>query len=391
MNGAAKVLAVDDDPINISVMEEIFAEQYVLATASSGEQALELAGQIKPDVVLLDIMMPDIDGYEVCRRLRASPDIRQTKIILVSAKALVTERLLGYEAGADDYITKPFDEDEIKSKVKVFLRLKSIEEVDRFKTGILELLSHEVHTPLNAILPVSEMLLADPGMEVNERQSLLQIIQENAGALNHLFQRTMLLCNLRAGRIAMQQEMLDLGTVITRSIEHVRSLPAAKEVSIQLEVPGGCQVQGDSSHLNLVFDALLENAVRFSAPSGSVKVCAARRGPALEISVTDSGKGIDPLVFPILFDGLSVGDVRHHTRGAGLSLAICREIIRAHGGHLSATSIPGQGATFTVTMEPPREAQPGARQAAAGGEASCSPDGCSPKGFVASSGMRLRQ
>ncbi|MGH9361080.1 MAG: response regulator, partial [Thermoanaerobaculia bacterium] len=129
-----RILVVDDDPINVCILEEILAEQYELATAGNGEEALEKAPAFKPDLVLLDIMMPGIDGYEVCRRLKSNPRLRDAKVILVSAKAMLSERLEGYESGADDYLTKPFDDAELMAKVRVFLRLKSIEEIDRFKT-----------------------------------------------------------------------------------------------------------------------------------------------------------------------------------------------------------------------------------------------------------------
>jgi CheY-like chemotaxis protein len=114
-----KILVVDDDPNNIVIVGELLGDDYDLKTATTGEEALEIALDFLPDIILLDIMMPGIDGYDVCRRLREHSTLQYAKIIMVSAKAMVSERLKGYEVGANDYLTKPFEEDELLEKVRV--------------------------------------------------------------------------------------------------------------------------------------------------------------------------------------------------------------------------------------------------------------------------------
>lgn len=129
-------MAVDDDPNNITILEELLDDNYDLKTSSSGEKALEIAREFRPDIVLLDIMMPGMDGCEVCRRLREHHTFKYTKIIMLSAKAMVSERLEGYRAGADDYVTKPFDSDEFLEMVRVYLRPKNAEEADQVKGDV---------------------------------------------------------------------------------------------------------------------------------------------------------------------------------------------------------------------------------------------------------------
>ncbi|MBL8014251.1 MAG: response regulator, partial [Candidatus Omnitrophica bacterium] len=119
-----KVLAVDDDPTNLKIYEEVLKDQCHLKVASTGEEALQQIPRFKPDIVLLDIMMPGIDGYETCQKIKNDPDLKFTKILMVSAKAMTNDRLAGYGTGADDYITKPFNDDELLAKVKVYLKLK---------------------------------------------------------------------------------------------------------------------------------------------------------------------------------------------------------------------------------------------------------------------------
>src|SRR5215813_382048 len=128
----SRILIVDDHPTNVAILEEILGEHYTLKTPTCGEEALAIALDFKPALILLDIMMPEIGGYETCRRLRGHPDLCHIKMIMVFARALAAERLQGYEAGADDYITKPFDEEELVAKVWVHMRLRSLEEVEQF-------------------------------------------------------------------------------------------------------------------------------------------------------------------------------------------------------------------------------------------------------------------
>ena len=121
MNNHKKILAVDDNPNNTAIMEELFGEHYDLRTATNGNDAIEIALEFEPDLILLDIMMPGMDGYEVCRQLRKYPSLSETRIIMVTAKGELEDKVTGYEVGANDYITKPFDEDNIMESVEFFL------------------------------------------------------------------------------------------------------------------------------------------------------------------------------------------------------------------------------------------------------------------------------
>ena len=134
MQRQSRILLVDDNPTNLAILEEMLGDEYRRGTATSGEEALEIAPDFQPDLILLDVMMPGINGYETCRRIRANPALRNVKIVMVSAKALVSERLEGYDAGADDYLTKPFDEKELLAKVRVYLSR------EQMKREIMEML-----------------------------------------------------------------------------------------------------------------------------------------------------------------------------------------------------------------------------------------------------------
>jgi two-component system sensor histidine kinase/response regulator len=357
--GREKILIVDVDPINVCVLEEILSDRYDLQSAANGEDALAKAASFRPDLMLLDIMMPGLDGYEVCRRLKANATFRNLKVILVSAKAMLSERLTGYDCGADDYITKPFDDSELLAKVRVFLRLKSIEEVDRFKTEILELLSHEVRTPLTVILPSVEMLLANVPLNEGERNKLIRAILENVQVLHQLFDQVMLLFHFRTNRVHLEATDLDLAALV-RSC--AAAFPADREdgkgVTVEAKVPESLRLDGDWKYLKMVIESLLENAAQHSPPSGKVLVEVRQEGDRVRISVSDQGPGIDPAILPRLFDGFSVGEIMNHHEGLGLSLAIDQAIVQSYGGMIEACSVEGQGATIAVTLPVKRTTLP---------------------------------
>jgi DNA-binding response OmpR family regulator len=171
MSSRGRILGVDDHPTNLAILEELF-EGWDLKLAENGEQALAEGEAFCPDVVLLDIMMPGIDGYEVCRQMRRRPKLGKAKIIMVSAKAMVSERLAGYKSGADDYVTKPFNDEELLAKVKVYLRMKSAEESNREICDLLDFISSETDQPLKDLAGRAEMLMSNVDDSADRRRSL---------------------------------------------------------------------------------------------------------------------------------------------------------------------------------------------------------------------------
>jgi len=138
MQAKKRVLAVDDNEFNIEIIKELLDDEYNLKTATTGEKALEVAVDFRPDIILLDIMLPGMDGYEVCQQIRANPALRHTRIIMVSAKAMTSERIEGYEAGANVYIAKPFDGDELLTKIRKELHLAALEKVEEPIRAIID-------------------------------------------------------------------------------------------------------------------------------------------------------------------------------------------------------------------------------------------------------------
>lgn len=350
MTAAHRILAVDDNPRNLAIVERSLNGEFQLVTATSGEEALEIAPRFRPDVVLLDIMMPGLDGYETCRRLRALPALASCKIVMVSARATTADRLEGYAAGANDYVTKPFDGDELLAKLRVYVRLKSVEELDRLKSDTLSLLSHETRTPLTAILSPAAMLLEDPTLS-GEQRELAQMVRDGGMRLLSLIEKVTYLSQLKAGAVPRELTSMAPEDLATRAVASARMRSKRADVRVDLSTDAsGVLLQVDVPQVQHALESILDNALRLSPPSATVRVRACRSGPWSSIEVTDQGPGIRPEFLDRVFHEFAVEDVRHHDTGHGLSLATALVIVEQHGGELSVASEPGRGATFTMLL-----------------------------------------
>lgn len=344
-----RVLAVDDNPRDLTIVEKTLGGQYQLVTASSGEEALYLAPRYRPDLVLLDIMMPGLDGFETCKRLRAIPSLSNCKIILVSARATTADRLDGYSAGADDYVTKPFDSEELLAKLRVYLRLKSVEEVDHLKSDLLDILSHETRTPLTAILSPAALLLEDPTLSEEQRE-FVEMIRSGGQRLLALVDKVAYLSQLKAGLVPRALGLLDMEEVAEQAIADVRARAARADVAIRLVADSTAPIAGDHEQIRCALDSMLDNAVRLSPASGVVRVGIRLSGPWVEVSVSDQGPGIAPEFIGHVFDEFAVHEVHHHGHGHGLSLATARLIVEQHGGSVGVESERDSGSTFQMLL-----------------------------------------
>ena len=349
MTGRCQILAVDDDPMNIAVLEDLL-EDYDLCTAATGPEALERAGSCRPDLVLLDIMMPGMTGYEVCEHLRQDESLRDVKIILVSAKATAAERLKGYEVGADDYVVKPFDCEELLAKVKVYLRLRSIEEVDRLKGSMLRLLRHEVRTPMTGMISGLEILADACPEDPVERKGMVDLVLKNVHRLGHLLEKVIELSALEAGERVFNVEPVDLSDLLRAAADEKAPLAAQRDIEISVDSTDSVTVELDRPAIEQVLGDLLDNAIRFSADGATVEIRIEESGEQVAVVVVDHGKGIAPEALPHLFTSFSDSDMVHHTKGTGLSLAIAQRIVRQHRGRIEAESDSGRGSCFKVIL-----------------------------------------
>jgi two-component system, sensor histidine kinase and response regulator len=331
---------------------------YILETAFDGQDALDVMPKFRPDLVLLDIDMPGMDGYETCLRIRAEENFKLIKVLLVSGHANLDERLRGYEVGADDYVAKPFDNNELRAKVNVFARLKRVEEIDSIKSNLLSLFSHETRTPLASIMGIAELMTFDETLSEDARNRI-SLIYKSSIDLYRFVEKAALLSNLKNG---MSLQCID-GSVRQHlvSIAQGRDFYAReKDIDMIVDCPADINVSADWNTLDEVLGYLLDNAVKFSKKGSSITARAEADANICTIEIADQGDGIDPSWIDTIFDEFAVRDLMHHQKGQGLSLAIAKQVVELHSGEIYVESTPGEGATFTVRLplqEPEEQTQ----------------------------------
>ena len=367
----AKILAVDDDTRNLEIIKEIVEDQYHLRTATSGEEALELLHQEIPDIILLDIMMTGIDGYEVCRRVKAMNGIVAPKIILVSGKALVEERLRGYEVGADDYLTKPFNDDEFLAKIKVFLKLISTEKELRELTGNLE---KQVEIRTKQLIESEKMAFL--GMHVAETvhnlKNPLTIIKASAQRLskdlpdNKLIEKitkggeklhSIITSILSARDSEASMVDIDLNNLLRTEVEMLKEKPVyCKDIEIIWKLAEIPRQRGVEIHFVQIFSNLIGNAIDalHEVKQRQLTIATLLENKMIKIAISDTGPGISAENLNKIFDPffttkpISAGD--DEPTGTGLGLPSCLRMIESYGGKLEVHTELGKGSTFTITL-----------------------------------------
>lgn len=349
-----KILIVDDNPVNIDILQDILEEDYELESAQSGEIALKIAPEFIPDLILLDIMMPGINGYDVCRRLRINSKVKGTKIIMVSAKTEISERLLAYELGADDYLTKPFDPNELLAKVRVYLRLKTVEEVDILKT---ELLKHLCQKTVNPIKDIIEPLIS---ILDNDRDIPLGIVEKvrksYSGAVNlqQLLKKVNVLNSIKSGSLRLNLISEDLVLMVRKVIEELANNVTKKGLTLHQRLPEKAIVYMDVFEVKRVIKSILDNAIRFSEHNGRIIIEISEANNRFFLSVIDQGEGMNPEFATKMFEGISSLREENQddnlTLWNGLNLSLAHLIISMHNGALKVDTIKGQGTNMIVIL-----------------------------------------
>ena len=344
-----KILVVDDNAVNLAIIEELLDDAYLVEMAENGHEALEIASQFHPDLILLDIMMPGIDGYETCRRFRADPVLCKAKIIMVSAKAMLADRLEGYKAGADDYLTKPFEEAEFLAKIRVYLNLKSVEEVEQLKDDILTLISHESFTPLNGILMSTEILQKGKSSD-DEARELIQIIHESAEILNTFMKKIMTFSSLKSDTYNLELKEGSLVSIVDTVCKNLSDDLSKKHITLNKNIQANPPLVLDIKQIETSVANILDNAIQFSPEGGQIDISIMAQEQKIVLTIQDQGIGIDPKKLPFVFEAFHEMDIQHHSNGHRLGLAMSKLIIEKHQGSIQIASKPENGTRVSIQL-----------------------------------------
>lgn len=350
MNNPPLVLLVDDNPDNLTLLHAILApEGFTVVLAQSGSEALQAAGRQVPDLVVLDVMMPKMDGFAVCRRLREQSATRFVPVIMLTALSETEDRIRGLEAGADDFISKPFNDDLLLAKMRSLLRLKQMrDELDEWKRDFAGMVVHDFRVPVHSILGLAELLKENPGLNPGGLR-LLEMMEKSARKIDHLISQFLELNKLEAGRLTLNRRHFDLNGLFRKTVEEFA--PAGKLRQVKVSFEGAAEpvmVMADPERLEQVLANLLQNACKFSPAGGTVSVVLTSQGGRVRIEVSDQGPGIPAGDRAVIFEKHVQRDQRQG--GAGLGLFVSKSVVEAHGGSIWAGQAAGGGARIVFEL-----------------------------------------
>ena len=373
---AKNILIVDDEEKNIKLLKGmLFSENYNFFEALSGEDAIDLVNDINPDLILLDVMMPGISGFEVCHKLKQDEKTKSIPIIMVTALNEKEHRLKALESGADDFLSKPVDSTEVVIRVKSLLRIKSYHdelsnnykaidaknqkllELEKIKDGLIHMIVHDLRNPLWAVFGNLDLMLLDKDSVAQNHINYLETCIACCQELKEMIDSLLDIYKMEEGQMKLNIAKYDLIELIDESIQSF--LIKAKDKQVELSFNNSALnafTLIDRRMVKRVFANLINNAIRHTPSGGEIKISAEnhQNNGSLHIEVKDTGCGIDPVYHQKVFDkfeqvklqksGISVG-------ASGLGLAFCKLAVEAHGGRIWVESEgEGKGANFQFTL-----------------------------------------
>ena len=363
-----KVLIVDDDRLNIRVLGGILkGDGYVLADANSGENALELYASFRPDLVLLDVIMPGIDGFETCRRLKRDYGDKCAPVIFITAKNESDDVVEGLGAGGVDYLPKPFKPKEVLARIRSHLQNQILSEQQKLlveqlskanaaKNRFLGMAAHDLRNPLASIRGIAEFMReGSVGPMTGEQLELIETIHGAAQSMLVMVNELLDVATIEAGELKLSLEIYNLGDLIAKSVSMINREALKKKTHVLFESPPEpVQLMIDPAKMRQVVENLLSNAVKYSPPGSTIRtfVTPHPANSTCSFSVRDQGPGIPDDERDKLFKDFSrlSSKPTGGEKSTGLGLAICRKIVEAHHGSISVENLPDRGCEFRVTI-----------------------------------------
>jgi signal transduction histidine kinase len=366
------ILVVDDNPdITQLVSALLRSKGYKAITATGGVEALSLIEQQRPDLILCDILMPDMDGFEVFHRVRSDRRWRAIPFIFITALIDQKTRMSSSELGAEAFITKPFTWQELFAVVAgVLHRAQELQtyaesEMDSFKSQLLFMITHELTTPLSVIRMLTDSMRGNLEQFGPKRMAeYMNLLAQSVGELSYVIESMLLALQIDSGRAQKSYEMWAAAKPLRLVLDAVvvKAGPKASRQGVSLHRAGfdsPLWVKGHEEQLQQIFARVLDNAINFSPAGKTVEVSLRQDGNRVLVTFADRGPGMTADEIKLAFERLrQVNRARQEQQGMGLSLNLARSLVEIHGGEIAIESTPGEGTNVTVALpliEPPPE------------------------------------
>jgi len=360
------ILIVDDMPANLKVLSDILkGEGYKVRPVPNGTMALQVAEKEKPDLILLDIMMPEIDGFEVCRRIKENPKLREIPIIFISALNDTKDIVKALKCGGVDFITKPFQAEEVTARVHTHLKLymqsiqlkeqsKALQQLNATKDKFFSIIAHDLRGPLGGFMGLSEMLADESSFLTDEQKKDMNIaLSRSSRNIFNLLENLLEWSQMQHGQTEFKPAESNLRKLVTEGISALTESTRNKGIGLVIDIADDQQVYADTNMFQSLIRNLVSNAVKFTPRGGNVLITAVLTDNNTSvITVKDSGIGMDKDTVSNLFR-LNVNSSRPGTEGehsTGLGLLLCKEFVERHGGELWVESEEEKGSVFCFTI-----------------------------------------
>jgi two-component system, sensor histidine kinase and response regulator len=360
-----KILIIDDIASNIQVVANVLKKHnFNISYAQNGKTGIERAKQISFDLILLDIMMPEMDGYEVCARLKKDPKTKDVPVIFLTAKTTEDSLKKGFESGGVDFISKPFKTAELIARVNTHIQLKSVREIlsttnirlqeaNSSKDKLLSIIAHDLRNPFSVLITFSKLLLDSyddfsKDDVINYLKTFYQTSKQGYNLLDNLLKWS----KSQTGNLDVEGEVIDFKDIVEENITLLNSQAKNKDIQLINNVAEDVFAFADLNMILTVVRNLLTNAIKFTNNGGKVEVTGVNYEKYVEISIKDNGIGISEEDLEKIFRI----DIKHSTegtaneRGSGLGLVLCKEFIEKNLGTLKANSALGEGSEFVFIL-----------------------------------------
>ncbi len=352
----SKILIVDDVPKNIQLIASFLTKAgYQINFAVDGNSALEHASNESFDLILLDIMMPGIDGYEVCRMLKSNSKTKDIPIIFLTAKTDVDSIAKGFEAGGVDYITKPFNTPELLARVKIHLNLRyremELEDLNRTKNTFLSIIGHDLKTPLANIISLGDLITGNPDITIEERNDLINDLVDSGKQGVWLLENLLSWTRIQTGSITNVPEELEVEKIIMQNVDFVFQNAQHKGIEIITQCQDDLKIFADLNIVNTIFRNLLSNGLKFTHQGGEINIRANRvDSDEVCIEIIDTGIGIREEKLASLFSkvGAVSTDGTQNEKGSGLGLVLVKDLIDTIQARIEVESKVGVGTKFSL-------------------------------------------
>lgn len=350
------ILIVDDEISNINVLIDLLQNQFRTLVAKSGTCALKIMQtDPQPDLVLLDIMMPNMDGFEVCQRLQADPKTAEIPIIFITGKESAQDETKGLELGAVDFIRKPFSPPVVLARIQIHLALQQqkidLIQLNTLKNRFLGMAAHDLRSPLNSIYGYSDILLTMSLPEMEKRQ-YIQTIHDASHQMLNLINDLLDISVIESGHFNLRSTLANLAELVAARLQLIRLTADKKGVQIITDLQSTPLISFDVDRMAQVIDNLISNAIKFTPSDSTITLLTGQEGERVFFQVIDQGKGIPDTERHRLFMAFQKLSIRPtaNEKSTGLGLSIVKNIMDAHQGEITVVNGSEQGAIFTCYL-----------------------------------------